>query len=302
MNSLENLGQLLGNQLQAKLGNAKPSVEAAIARLEAAANQAAGAYGIGTFRAPGIDPEKSLQRVKVGEAPVSAVNHYVGAANGIITTIASGAYLRLNRKDDTPAEAFTALAVVEEILRAIVATNANLARLEAAANVGSLASGKPDFAAFDRIATTVGEQLTDLAVQLEGCADGKAVVAALTPLVAKRLAGNNPRVRQAINRSVERAKAGNPAHAAKVEKSAKAAKDALTEIAKAASAAEATDVAAVGEAAKALYGLQRRCPWYFGITPAPKKTKKPKAKPAANAAPVAEEATAPETAAVDPAA
>ena len=141
-------------------------------------------------------------------------------------------------------------------------------------------------------------------MQLEGCADGKAVVAALTPIVAKRLASNNPRVRQSINRSVERAKAGNPAHAAKVEKSAKAAKDALTEIAKVASAAEATDAAAIGEAAKALYGLQRRCPWYFGITPAPKK--KAKAKPA-SAAPVAAEATAeaapaPEAAAVDPAA
>lgn len=264
-NSIETLGVVLTSQLQSRLANAKPALEHIIQKLEKAAATAGEAYGLGTFRAPTIDAQASLARNKPGDDPVRGVAHYVGHANSVVTKLMAGASSRLSRKAETPDEAYLALAVVEDLLRTSIRAKAGIARLEAAANEGPFASGKPDFDRFESLSEKVSASLVSANETLGEATSGEDVVRAFAPAVKQRLAGNNQRVRETINAAVEQVKGQDTDHAKNVAASSVYARETLGAIAKAARTADATDLSTLGAAAKELYGLHRKCPFYFGL-------------------------------------
>ena len=255
------LNGLLNSQLNAALDKARNDFAALIRDVSIIAAQVGKAYRFGEIRAPGINPEKCLDKLPKGKAKTEAISHYQGHAHATLTQVALNAGRRLHRQKRS-AEDFAALQVAIDLLRFVVNARADMARLEAAACVGSFASPKPQVDFFHQVEARLRKQAEAVFTRLQACPSPQDIVQMSVGQVRAEMAKPQNRVRTALNRAEEKArKQGNGKRLKQVQDC----RAALTEVEQAAQAADSFSINEVGAAVKQYYGMMNRYPWYFGM-------------------------------------
>lgn len=272
---------LLSSQIETALAQAREHFNELISDVNTIAGSLGAAYRFGEVRAPGLNAEKSLERLPNGKPKVEAIGHYQGHAHSVLTQVALNAARRLHRQNRPP-EDYAALQVAIDLLRFVINARADMARLEAAASEGPFAFRKPQVDMFHQVEERLRKQAQAIFTRLEGLPSPADIVQISSGQVRNGLAAPQVRVRTALNRAEEKAREqGNGKRLKQVQDCRKA----LNEAEKAAKQADPLDTVEVGAAVQAYYGVVNRFPWYFGLSPRPrnenaKGSNKPKQVPA----------------------
>ena len=243
-----------------------------VEEVQTLAGQIGLAYRFGNVFAPALYPEKCLEKLSPGDKMVSAVGHYQGRAHATLSEVALMRARRLHRQNRSP-EDYAALQVAIYLLRSVVNTRADMARLEAYAGKGPFASSEPDVQSLRQVEERLYRSCGELRALLSVCDQPSDVVTALLPTVTAEFAQSQKRVRTALNKAEVRAKPqGDPRRLAQIS----ACRKALTEMENIAKRADTKAAASVGEVVQKYYGIVHHYPWYFDLpNPASKPAQKP---------------------------
>ena len=262
-----NLQGLLGSQLQEALEKAQKDFGQFISDVNTIAGQIGQAYRFGEVRAPGINAEKCLEKLPSGKAKVVAIGHYQGHAHATLTKVALNAARRMHRQK-RDADAYAALQVAIDLLRFVVNSRADLARLEAAAAQGPFAFRKPQTEMFYQVEARLGAACEQLHADLQLCTKSSDIVLVRMQRSVAELATPQARVHEALNNAENRAREKN--WIGRIEQ-VELCRVAVKEVEEAAQAADTASVTSVGAVVQTYYGIMNRFPWYFGM---PKPAKK----------------------------
>ncbi len=176
-----------------KIDEALTELEETIDYLLRRANYiAAEQHKLGEFNAPSLKAKSFLSRLGKGKKKVDALNSAVFSAKRRVARQMDKIHLQLSERVNVTDDAWTALASVENILRAIVEIKGSIASLEAAAGKGFFAeSDEPDMVKFDKLAEAALNRAKGFRNKF-GSADG------IDASIVKRITGEHRWVHVAI--------------------------------------------------------------------------------------------------------